>query len=116
MKFKSHAQRKTVMAKLNSNRNRDNLHLSTVKPKPKLNAVQHSCEYCDEIGIKEDNKKISAKKEITKEEFNAYERVRVGGRTNMFMTSNVSALSGLKKEKIISIMENYDSLKKKYSK
>ena len=33
MKFRSDRQRKAVMAKLNSNRKRDSLHLSTVKPK-----------------------------------------------------------------------------------
>ncbi|KKK57559.1 hypothetical protein LCGC14_3053260 [marine sediment metagenome] len=48
--------------------------------------------------------------EITKEEFERYEKVRVSGRTNMFMVSNVEALSGLSKEKVLFIMKNYSKL------
>lgn len=52
--------------------------------------------------------------EITKEEFERYEEVRVSGRTNMFMVSNVEDLSGLDKDKILFIMKNYTELSKKY--
>lgn len=52
--------------------------------------------------------------EISKEEFEAYERVRESGVTNMFDVRTVSALSGLDREKIIAIMESYEDLMKKY--
>ena len=53
-------------------------------------------------------------KEITKKEFRAYEEVRSRGRTNMFHISNVQRLSGLDKDTIFAIMEQYDRLDKKY--
>ena len=52
--------------------------------------------------------------EITKADFEAYERVRESGLTNMFHTTNVSELSGLDKETIRAIMTRYDSLCKKW--
>ena len=52
--------------------------------------------------------------EITKDEFGSYEAVRESGVTNMFNVSVVSDLSGLSKEKIFFIMENYEVLEKKY--
>ncbi len=52
--------------------------------------------------------------EITREEFESYEAVRSSGVTNMFMVNVVSELSGLNRSKIISIMENYGELMKKY--
>ncbi len=52
--------------------------------------------------------------EITKEEFERYEEVRVGGRTNMFMVSVVCTLSALDKEKVLYIMQHYGDLTKKY--
>jgi len=52
--------------------------------------------------------------EISKEEFMLYENVRVSGKTNMYHISNVQALSGLKREQILYIMENYSELSKKY--
>ena len=54
--------------------------------------------------------------EITKKEFMSYEEVRVMGRTNMFHLINVMALSGLSREKIIKIQENYRELSDKYLK
>ena len=51
---------------------------------------------------------------ITQDEFDAYEDVRVSGVTNMFNVSVVSDYSGLSKEKIIEIMTNYEILNKKY--
>jgi hypothetical protein len=52
--------------------------------------------------------------DITRSEFVAYEEVRVGGRTNMFLVSNVEALSGLDKETIMCIMKNYSQLMDKF--
>jgi len=52
--------------------------------------------------------------EITKDEFEAYEKVRVSGVTNMFMVDNVSDLSGLERDKIMAIMSGYDELSEKY--
>jgi len=55
-------------------------------------------------------------KMITKEEFLAYEEVRVSGKTNMFDIRNVEMLSGLSRKKIIEIIKNYGILKEKYLK
>ena len=52
--------------------------------------------------------------DITKEEFEAYERVRASGITNMFDVRTVQTLSGLTKEKILAIMQNYGKLMKQY--
>ena len=52
--------------------------------------------------------------EITKEQFKAYEAVRVSGVTNMFMVSVVCDLSGLTKETVIAIMKQYGDLMVKY--
>ena len=51
---------------------------------------------------------------VTQDEFDAYEDVRISGVTNMFNVSVVSDYSGLSKEKIIEIMTNYEILNKKY--
>ena len=51
---------------------------------------------------------------ITQDEFEAYEDVRVSGVTNMFNVSVVSDYSGLSREKIIDIMSNYQTLCIKY--
>ena len=51
---------------------------------------------------------------ITQEEFDSYENVRQSGVTNMFAVSTVSDYSGLSKDKIISIMENYSELNTKF--
>jgi len=56
------------------------------------------------------------KNEITKEEFQAYEDVRVSGKTNMFDIRMVEFLSGLDRDTIKDIMKNYSSLKEKYGK
>ena len=55
-----------------------------------------------------------AKTKITKEQFTAYVRVQNSGVTNMFDLKNVKALTGLSKEQIIAIMEQYNELTKKY--
>lgn len=53
--------------------------------------------------------------EISKEDFEDYERVRSSGKTNMFDFTTVIALSdGLTKEKCSKIMKEYDELCKKY--
>ena len=52
--------------------------------------------------------------DITKEEFEAYEDVRIQGSTNMFNTSNVELLSGLSKDKIMAIMKNYEKLEEEF--
>lgn len=55
--------------------------------------------------------KTSKKIEISREDFEDYERVRIGGLTNMFIISNVVALSdSLTPEKVRAIISNYDEL------
>ena len=51
---------------------------------------------------------------ITQEDYQAYEDVRLSGVTNMFAVSTVSNYSGLSKDKIVSIMQNYGALNEKY--
>ena len=51
---------------------------------------------------------------ITQEDFDAYEDVRQSGVTNMFNTAVVSDYSGLGRDKIVSIMQNYSALRDKY--
>ena len=52
--------------------------------------------------------------EITREDFEAYERVRQSGVTNMFATNTVCELSGLSREKVIVILGNYKALMEKF--
>jgi len=52
--------------------------------------------------------------QISKEDFEAYEKVRSSGVTNMFMVKNVCDLSGLDKEQVLEIIKQYDSLLEKY--
>jgi hypothetical protein len=47
---------------------------------------------------------------ITKDEFNAYERVRRLGVVNMFDVRTVGQLTGLTKPQIIAIMKEYRTL------
>ena len=54
------------------------------------------------------------KTKITKDQFEAYVRVQNSGVTNMFDLKNVKALTGLSKEQVIAIMEQYNELTKKY--
>lgn len=53
---------------------------------------------------------------ITKEEFDDYENVRTSGVTNMFNVKLVCELSGLEREEVFFIMENYSKLKDEYLK
>ena len=52
--------------------------------------------------------------EITKEQFEAYVDVQMSGVTNMWNVKLVGQLSGLKEEKIMTIMKSYGELKDKY--
>ena len=52
--------------------------------------------------------------DIDKWKFEAYEEVRISGRTNMFDLKMVEQLSGLNKDEILFIMKNYDDLIEKY--
>lgn len=51
---------------------------------------------------------------ISKEQFEAYEKVRKSGETNMFAVGRVSILSGLSLEEIREIMHKYSELKRKW--
>lgn len=52
--------------------------------------------------------------QVTKKEFQAYEKVRKSGVTNMFNVTMVEFLSGLSRDKIITIMKNYKELCDKF--
>jgi hypothetical protein len=52
---------------------------------------------------------------ITKEKFEAYVDVQESGVTNMFDVRTVGMLSGLDREEIMVIMQNYSNLKEKYN-
>lgn len=59
--------------------------------------------------------KVKKKVNISKEDFEDYERVRQSGLTNMFYISQVVALSdNLTEEKCLAIMENYEDLIKEF--
>lgn len=53
--------------------------------------------------------------EITKEQFLAYERIRLDGKTNMLDLANVCPLSGLEPADIKSIQQNYRMLANKFN-
>ena len=52
--------------------------------------------------------------DITKDQFDAYERVRQSGVTNMFAVNTVSALSGLTPDTVVAVMKQYGELADKY--
>lgn len=52
--------------------------------------------------------------EITKEDFESYEIVRLSGVTNMFAVNTVSDLSGLDRKQIMDIMQNYAKYAEKW--
>ena len=60
------------------------------------------------------NNKLNEMEKITKEQFEAYVDVQMSGVTNMFDVKLVGDLSGLEKEEILTIMQNYGELKDKY--
>ena len=51
---------------------------------------------------------------VTKEEFQAYERVRAGGLSNMSDVKFVEYASGLDRKTIFKIIRTYDELSKLY--
>ena len=53
--------------------------------------------------------------EITQQQFKAYVNVQMSGVTNMFDVRTVSALTGLDRNQITTIMSNYRELDKKYN-
>ena len=54
------------------------------------------------------------KEQITKRDFLAYREVQLSGATNMFDVEIVSLLSGLSREKILDIMQNYSEYSKEW--
>jgi hypothetical protein len=52
---------------------------------------------------------------ITREKFEAYVDVQESGVTNMFDVRTVGMLSGLDREEIVAIMQDYNNLKEKYN-
>lgn len=52
--------------------------------------------------------------EITKEEFKAYENLRIEGLFNMFNVKAVCNYTNLTREKVFYIMKNYDELFKNF--
>ena len=50
---------------------------------------------------------------ITKEEFNAYRKVQIEGKVNMFSPLAIK-LSGLNKDTYLCIINNYTELKRKF--
>lgn len=51
---------------------------------------------------------------ITEEQFKSYVKVQRSGVTNMMDIKTVSALSGLDRDEIVDIMNNYEEYFKKY--
>ena len=51
---------------------------------------------------------------ITQDEFDAYVKVQMSGVTNMLNIPMVSEYSGLSRDKIITIISNYNTLAEKY--
>ena len=60
------------------------------------------------------NNKLNEMEKNTKDQFEAYVDVQMSGVTNMFDVRTVGDLSGLEKEEILTIMQNYGELKDKY--
>jgi hypothetical protein len=51
---------------------------------------------------------------ITKQQFDDYVDVQMSGVTNMFDVRTVSSLTGLTRDEITNIMQNYKELQEKY--
>jgi len=51
---------------------------------------------------------------ISRKEFESYEEIRNSGKTNMLIVENVCELSGLTRDQVIEIMQNYEFIKYKY--
>lgn len=54
--------------------------------------------------------------EVTRDDFRAYEDIRLSGITNMFNTRRVEELAGISQGVILSIMKNYSEYRDEYSK
>ena len=52
---------------------------------------------------------------VSKEQMQAYEKVRQSGVTNMFDVRTVGELTGMSKEELLYIMSHYEALMEKYS-
>ena len=52
---------------------------------------------------------------INKEDFEVYVRVQKSGVTNMFAVAQVEAISGLTRDQIMTIMQDYRELENKYN-
>lgn len=59
---------------------------------------------------------IKENMKISQNEFEAYERVRQSGVTNMFDVRTVCELTGLERRVVLEIMQQYSELSKKYGK
>jgi len=59
---------------------------------------------------------MAKKMTISEKAFKAYVKVQMSGRTNMFDVRTVSILSGLDRETILAIMDQYDALSDLYTK
>ena len=64
--------------------------------------------------LKNGNGGIPEMTKISKKDFEAYVRVQRSGVTNMFAVDFVSKLSGLTRDKLFYIMDNYRNLSKKF--
>ncbi len=54
------------------------------------------------------------REDISKQAFEAYEKVKASGKTNMCDVKTVGILSCLQREVVLDIMENYAWLEEKY--
>jgi len=57
---------------------------------------------------------MTTKEEITEDQFEAYEEFRTEGTTNMMNLSKVSDGTGLDRDTLLAIMQNYNYLSRKY--
>ena len=52
--------------------------------------------------------------EIDKDDFELFEEVRTTGIVNMFIIKNVATMSGLSREKVLKIMNNYEDYRERF--
>ena len=60
------------------------------------------------------NNNMTEPTQVTQDEFDSYVEVQESGITNMFNVNVVSDYSGLSRDKIMTIMQNYTDLNDKY--
>ena len=58
--------------------------------------------------------KIKDKAKISKDDFELFEEVRTTGIVNMSIVKNVATMSGLSKDKVLNIMNNYEHYREKF--